>query len=180
MAKVLSWSTSGRACFFEAVTMAAPTVPVVTHAINAHNCLLASGLYLADPAVAVNLHWATEATATVPSVSKNAANMDHSGKSPLSPPVDAAVLCAIVHIDHDNFWLTSDGGYHGLNTIWKEILDVKPSCTVLNPGFEPLNSDFTVTLEMLQVLTDKCITPGHSSSQSFFSCNNTGPTCFKL
>ncbi|KAI6045832.1 hypothetical protein EDC04DRAFT_2888409 [Pisolithus marmoratus] len=178
--------------------MAAPTVPVVTHVINACNCLLALGLYLADPVVAANLHWVcegcghvlsynlhgasrmTEATATVPSLGEDAANTNHEGDSPFSPPVEPAVPCAIVCIDHDDFCLTSDGGYHGPNTIWKEILDVKPSCTVLNPGFDPVNSDFAVALQMLQVLTDKCITPGYSNGQSFFSSNNTGPTHFKL
>ncbi|KAI5986995.1 hypothetical protein EDC04DRAFT_2614945 [Pisolithus marmoratus] len=157
------------------------------------------GLYLADPAIAANLCWVrdgrghvlsynlhgasgmSEAMTTVSSLlGDNTVNADHSGNSPLSPCVDAAVLCAIVCIDHNDFWLTSDGGYRGPNTIWREILDVKPSCTVLNPGFDPVNSDFAVALQMLQMLMDKCITPGYSSSQSFFSCNNMGPMHFKL
>ncbi|KAI6002520.1 hypothetical protein EDC04DRAFT_2611836 [Pisolithus marmoratus] len=122
----------------------------------------------------------SEAMTTVSCLSNNTVNTDHSGNSPLSPPVDAAVLCAIVCIHHGDFWLTSDGGYRGPNTIWREILDVKPLCSVLNPGFDPVNSDFAVALQMLQVLTEKCITPGYSSGQSFFSCNNMGPMHFKL
>ncbi|KAI6043564.1 hypothetical protein EDC04DRAFT_2600031 [Pisolithus marmoratus] len=72
------------------------------------------------------------------------------------------------------------GGYHGPNSFWKEIVDVKPSCTISDPGLEPVNSDFIVILQMLHMFMDKCITPGYSHGKSFFSNGNISPMQFKL
>ncbi|KAI6017791.1 hypothetical protein BKA83DRAFT_4496954 [Pisolithus microcarpus] len=87
---------------------------------------------------------------------------------------------SLQRIDQEDFWLTPDGRYQGPNGVWKEFLDVKPSCTLMNPGMEPVMSDFPVTLHMLQSFTQHCMTPGFSSGKSFFSGDEHGPSCFKL
>ncbi|KIK13779.1 hypothetical protein PISMIDRAFT_688404 [Pisolithus microcarpus 441] len=105
---------------------------------------------------------------------------DDSLDRPGSPPPEPAVLRAIVRIDSDDFWLTADGGYLGPNTVWKEIADVKPSCTVTDPGLDPITSDYNVVIHVLQDLTQKCVTAGYSSGTSFFSTKDTGAIRFKL
>ncbi|KAI6012841.1 hypothetical protein BKA83DRAFT_31409, partial [Pisolithus microcarpus] len=74
-----------------------------------------------------------------------------------------AILSAIIHIDHNDFWLMADGGYLRPNKVCKDILDVKPSCTLLNPGLEPMISDFPLVLQTLQQCTQRCVTPSFSS-----------------
>ncbi|KIK17013.1 hypothetical protein PISMIDRAFT_685753 [Pisolithus microcarpus 441] len=105
---------------------------------------------------------------------------DDSLDRPRSPPPEPAVLRAIVRIDSDDFWLTADGGYLGPNTVWKEIANVKPSCTVTDPGLDPITSDYDVVIHVLQDLTQKCVTAGYSSGTSFFSTKDTGAIRFKL
>lgn len=97
-----------------------------------------------------------------------------------TPPPKGAELSAIVRIDQDNFWLTSDGGYVGPTAICKEILEVKPSCSLSNPAVEPASSDFATVLQMLRVLTEECVTPGYSSGKSFFSTEKNKPPRFKV
>ncbi|KAI6103375.1 hypothetical protein F5141DRAFT_1216985 [Pisolithus sp. B1] len=99
---------------------------------------------------------------------------------PVSPSSGGAELCAIVCIDCKDFWLTADGGYMGPNTLWKEIVDVKLSCAVSDPGIDPLSSDFAVILDVLSMLTEKCVTLGYSASTSFFVNTKQGPSRFKL
>ncbi|KAI6012033.1 hypothetical protein EDC04DRAFT_2609606 [Pisolithus marmoratus] len=178
--------------------MTTPANVLSTRVISARNRLVSSGLYLGDSTIATRLEWvrqdrghvlsyipheishANVPTAPARSVDAGTAEGDRSAESDLSPPPSAAVLSAIVCIDCDDFWLTSDGGYRGPNTFWREILDVKPSCTVSEPGLKPVNLDFVVVLQMLHMFTEKCVTPGYSRSKSFFSNSNMGPMRFKL
>lgn len=97
-----------------------------------------------------------------------------------SPAPEPAILSTIVHIDSADFWLTADGGFLGPNSVWKEIVNVKPSCTVMDPGIEPVTFDFAVVIRVLQELTAKCVTPGYTTGKSFFSQRESGPTRFKL
>ncbi|KIK13694.1 hypothetical protein PISMIDRAFT_17803 [Pisolithus microcarpus 441] len=97
-----------------------------------------------------------------------------------TPPPKGAELSAIVRIDQDNFWLTSDGGYVRPTAICKEILEVKPSCSLSNPAVEPASADFATVLQMLRVLTEECVTLGYSSGKSFFSTEKNKPPCFKV
>lgn len=100
--------------------------------------------------------------------------------SALSARPERVILSAIACIDHDDFWLTADGGYHGTTTVCREILDVKPSCALTTPGLEPVKSDFATVLHNLRQITEQCITPGYAAGKSFFTGDHSNTTRFKL
>ncbi|KAI6033928.1 hypothetical protein BKA83DRAFT_4487015 [Pisolithus microcarpus] len=172
---------------------------IMTCLTTCHEQLVASSLYLSDSSITTRLHWVPEGQGHVlmyePHMADGAVHdpgcsnalVDESGsvlaQSPdlsLSPPLVPAELCAIVHIDWDNLWLTSDGSYLGPNAICKGILDVKPSCALSNLGMEPVASDFATVLQMLWALTQQCVTHGFTSGISFFSSVKNRPPTFKL
>lgn len=178
--------------------MATTSPSPASRLVNARNRLMGSGCYLGDTTITANFEWVREGrghvlvcvpptqnddppTATGHDTSVDDKDVDSgtSPAAPLTPPL-CAVLSAIVRVDQEDFWLTPDGGYQGPNGVWKEFLDVKPSCALANPGVEPVMSDFPVTLHMLQSFTQRCVTPGFSSGKSFFSSDEHGPTRFKL
>ncbi|KIK19870.1 hypothetical protein PISMIDRAFT_43628, partial [Pisolithus microcarpus 441] len=76
-----------------------------------------------------------------------------------------AILSAIACIDHDNFWLTTNGGYHGPTTVCRAILNIKPSCAMTIPGMEPVTSDFGVIIQNLHEINQKCVMPGYSAGR---------------
>ncbi|KAI6027708.1 hypothetical protein PISMIDRAFT_13336 [Pisolithus microcarpus 441] len=161
--------------------------------------LMASGLYLRDNSLAGDVQWVREghghvlvynpkkegvdsstvASAPVLDVDTTTPSQDSPCTRFTTPP-EGAMLTAIVRIDRDHFWLTSDGGYLGPNTICKEILDVKPSCAFTDPGMEPIQLDFPTVLQILHDLTLQCVTPGYSTGTSFFTTEKKIPTGFKL
>ncbi|KAI6009167.1 hypothetical protein BKA83DRAFT_4504930 [Pisolithus microcarpus] len=173
-----------------------PTSPSVG---TAHERLLHSGSYLGDASICANFQWlhegrghmlvhVPEAASEVVTPPSNSTPVDDGGEVesdlkpeiPLSLPKDPAILSAIVRIDRDDFWLMADGGYHGPNKVCKDILDVKPSCALSDPGFEPVMSDFPIVLQTLEQFTQRCVTLGFSSGKSFFSIDHNGLSCFKL
>ncbi|KAI6014255.1 hypothetical protein PISMIDRAFT_118001, partial [Pisolithus microcarpus 441] len=101
-------------------------------------------------------------------------------QSALSMRPERVVLSAIACIDHDDFWLTADGGYHAPTPVCRELLDVKPSCALATPGLEPVKSDFAIVLRNLRQVTEKCIMPGYGTGKSFFTGDPLNTTCFKL
>ncbi|KAI6143858.1 hypothetical protein EDD17DRAFT_1658667 [Pisolithus thermaeus] len=154
--------------------------------MTAHNCLLASGLYLGDSSIMGNLHWVQDGRMDVLSYvpgclsPPSTGDLDLPPNHAMSPSSGVAKLCAIVCIDCEDFWLMADGGYMGPNSLWKEIVDVKLLCTVCDPGIAPLTSDFAVILDILCMLTQKCVMPGYSAGTSFFLNTKQGPSHFKL
>ncbi|KAI6008577.1 hypothetical protein EDC04DRAFT_2907011 [Pisolithus marmoratus] len=119
--------------------------------LEAHKRLMNSGLYLGDPSIAVDLQWVHDGCedvlvhvphGTSPNGSQQCSPVNNDAPQP-------AVLCAIVHIDRNDFWLMADGGYVGLNAIWKEILDMKPSCALHEPGFSSGKSFFSTDIHGL-------------------------------
>ncbi|KAI6152800.1 hypothetical protein EDD17DRAFT_1635375 [Pisolithus thermaeus] len=154
--------------------------------MTARNRLLASGLYLGDSSIVDNLRWVRDGRADVlsyvPGCSSppGTGDLDSPPDRAVSPSSGAAELCAIMRIDREDFWLTADGGYMGPNSLWKEIVDVKLSCAACDPGVAPLTSNFAVVLDVLCVLTQKCVTPGYSAGTSFFLNTKQGPSRFKL
>ncbi|KAI6025247.1 hypothetical protein PISMIDRAFT_102069 [Pisolithus microcarpus 441] len=159
--------------------MTAPNIPSVTRIINARDRLMASGLYLGDSTITNNLRWVRSGRADILcSVADVVSDGDDTTANTTAN--EPAILRAIVRIDSADFWLTADGGYLGPNSIWKEIVDVKPSCTVTDPGIDPVTSDFAVVIHVLQQLTANCVTPGYTSGKSFFSTKDLGTPRFKL
>ncbi|KAI6024018.1 hypothetical protein BKA83DRAFT_4125412 [Pisolithus microcarpus] len=84
----------------------------------------------------------------------------------LPPCPKRAILSAIACIDHDNFWLTTNGGYHGPTTVCRAILNIKPSCAMTIPGMEPVTSDFGVIIQNLHEINQKCVMPGYSAGRT--------------
>ncbi|KAI5995129.1 hypothetical protein EDD15DRAFT_2195752 [Pisolithus albus] len=177
--------------------MSQPTNPVLSRALKAHERLTASGLYLGESGAASTLQWVREGRGhvlshiPVPPTNVSATTSDEEQEEQAPPPnvashsdigecPEPAVLTAIVRIDRDDFWLMSDGGYQGPGSVWKDILDVKPSCALTKPGLDPLNSDFATVLSMLRLLTQNCVTPGYGLGKSLFGSDNLNPTRFKL
>ncbi|KAI5985663.1 hypothetical protein EDD15DRAFT_2374040 [Pisolithus albus] len=157
--------------------------------------LMASGLYLRDSSVATRLCWVPQgrghvlvsqadladkatnkAGSTTSLVDETITISPQSPYPSFSPLPEPAELCAIIHVDRDNFWLTSDGGYLGPSAFCKEILEVKPSCTLSSLGVEPVASDFATVLDMLRALTDQCVARGYGSGMSFFLKRQQGTT----
>ncbi|KAI6126361.1 hypothetical protein EDD16DRAFT_1702720 [Pisolithus croceorrhizus] len=166
--------------------MATPSIPSLSRVMTAHDHLLTSGLYLGDSCIMDNLCWVHDSRTDVLSYVLSSTSPPSSTAHdlppdcPVSPLSGAAELCAIVRIDREDFWLTADGGYMGPNTVWKEIVDVKLSCTACDSGIDPLSSDFMVVLDILCKLTKNCVMLGYSAGTSFFVSTKQGPSHFKL
>lgn len=105
---------------------------------------------------------------------------EHASNTALSARPERVILSAIGCIDHDDFWLMADGGYHRPTAVCREILDVKPSCALTTPGLEPVRSDFATVLHNLHQITEQCVTPGYAAGKSFFTGDDSNTTCFKL
>ncbi|KAI6130694.1 hypothetical protein EDD16DRAFT_1700649 [Pisolithus croceorrhizus] len=160
--------------------------------MSASSRLLRSGLYLGDPSITDNFQWIQDGRGHVLTYGPHGdppSDLDHNVTVevvdpavdvPLPVPPQCATLCAIIRIDRNDFWLTPDGGHQGPNAVWKDILDVKPSCTLIDPGMLAVGSDFAVVLQSLHLLTQRCVTPRYSTGGSFFSTDCFDATRFKL
>ncbi|KAI5997569.1 hypothetical protein EDD15DRAFT_2194608 [Pisolithus albus] len=179
------------------MSSASDTITPILH--GSHDHLLAMGLYLGDSTVATNVQWVREGRGHVlvycpkkdteeSTTEGNSTALKNISSNPtpttapanFQAPPEGAELSAIVRIECEHFWLTSDGGYLGPNDICKEILDVKLTCTVGDPGMEPVHSDFPTVLDMLCVLTRQCVMPGYSAGPSLFITEKNRPTCVKV
>ncbi|KAI5982437.1 hypothetical protein EDD15DRAFT_2377846 [Pisolithus albus] len=166
-----------------------PSDPISYRLSLARERLLHGGFYLGDSSIIDSLHWVEFGRChALTSISIPDCNADDETSQTI-PPVelraepscpDHATLSAIVRIDRNDFWLTSDGGYQGPTALCKEILHVKPSCTLTDPACMPVSADFPAALETLRMLTEKCVTPGYSAGTSFFSTDAEGASRFKL
>ncbi|KAI5987722.1 hypothetical protein EDD15DRAFT_2372104 [Pisolithus albus] len=172
--------------------MSSDTTDITSPVLSARNRLMATGRYLGDSSISDKVQWVREGhghvlallpiaedrpDATAADSCPVEADLDFVQR-PLSP--QCATLSAIARIDREDFWLTSDGGYQGPNSVWKEFLQVKPSCALTDPGSQTVPSDFGIILQTLQKITDKCVTPGYTAGRSFFSPSDDSPTRFKL
>lgn len=84
---------------------------------------------------------------------------------------EVASLSAIVQINQDNFYLTSDQSYCGPSRFIKSLAQVKPSCSGRVLKAKPFNSDFATTMDNLHWLIGKATTPGFTENCSVM----TGP-----
>ncbi|KIK25546.1 hypothetical protein PISMIDRAFT_9547 [Pisolithus microcarpus 441] len=174
--------------------MSTATNPVLSRVLQARERLMVSGLYLGQSCTASNLEWVREGRGHVlshipaPPINVTATTSDEEQRPPsdlptpsdFCAPPERAVLSAIVRIDRDDFWLVSNGGYQGAGSVWKDILDVKPSCALTKPGMQPLDADFATVMTTLRLLTNKCVTPGYALGKSLFGDENLNPKRFKL
>ncbi|KAI6116489.1 hypothetical protein F5141DRAFT_1213083 [Pisolithus sp. B1] len=146
--------------------MSTPTVPSSSRVLNACNRLRGTPLYLGKPFFPTNFYWLCDGhghfLVYVPEMRSNSITASapslNDGEQCNSSP-DPVALSAI---------LKSDGGYHSSNAAWRA------------PGIECVLSDFLHMLQNLQLLTNRCVTPGFSSGKSFFCTDHEGISRFKL
>ncbi|KAI5997162.1 hypothetical protein EDD15DRAFT_2364660 [Pisolithus albus] len=132
--------------------------PISLRITLARERLLRGGFYLGDSSVIQSLHWVQDGRGhalTSTSKADSTANDDDvhmvlPGDFP-SHSANHATLSAIVRVDRNDFWLTSDGGYQGPSALCKEILHVKPSCALTDPGTMPVSTDY-VTVQVFSPL----------------------------
>ncbi|KIK15823.1 hypothetical protein PISMIDRAFT_114544, partial [Pisolithus microcarpus 441] len=89
---------------------------------------------------------------------------------------ELAELCAIMFIDSNNYWLTSDGGYRKGIGMWHHLYDVKPPCTISEPPMNPAKADFSMAMKNLHVLMQKIGSPGYEKGKGFLFYDNSSPT----
>ena len=86
---------------------------------------------------------------------------------PEQPP--AAFLSAIVQITHEDFWLSSDGGWDGPTFDHPTLADVNISSTGGFPRHEELDPDFITVIDNIDAL----IARAHTHSYSIRSFQTT-------
>ena len=148
--------------------MSAPCPLTCTHPhtakilLDAHNCLLASGTYLADPDVRAKVEWIQDGKVhklVTKNMSVDSGVADSDNKSaPTSPKM--AILSVIVVVSGEDFWMMPDAGWRGATKVSKSLADVKPSCTVERPLLEILSEDFDAAIGNLKWLQDQTATHG--------------------
>ena len=93
---------------------------------------------------------------------------------------EMASLSAIVRIDRNDFWMTSDAGYQKPSTVWKDLLDVKPSCAVCAPDLQPVKGNYEKVVENLKQLQAQTQTPGYQMGKGFFMGPKSDVVRFKI
>ena len=141
--------------------------------LNTRKNLVKSKFYLGHKSVFDNVHWVRDGRAHRLAVKPTAViEHDHNSDSPQtypSPPPDGdfnmAHLSAIVQIDNNDFWLTSDAGYRKPSAIWPGLASVKPSCAATEPHVQPVKDDFKTVVENLRQLQSLTSTPGYQQGK---------------
>ena len=145
--------------------------------LHVHQSLSTSPFYLANEAVLDHVQWVRDGHANrllvKPEESTNSARNDPSN-------LPLAKLSAIVKIDRDDFWLTSDAGYRKPSVVWKSLADVKPSCAITIPNMQPAKMDYARVVDNLRTLQGKITTPGYQMGKGFFLAARGDVQRFKL
>ncbi|KAG6380344.1 hypothetical protein JVT61DRAFT_8455 [Boletus reticuloceps] len=136
--------------------------------------LVDTGLYLGDKSVLDNVHWIRDGRAdrlAVKPASVTSESSTNSGSRGSSSPPDKspelAPLSAIVHISELDFWLTSDSGYLKPSKIWRELANVKPSCTAEQPDPQPVREDFKTVIKHLREIQSTISKPEFQPGKGF-------------
>jgi len=77
---------------------------------------------------------------------------------------------AIVHINRNDFWMTSDAGYRRPSTVLKGLRDVKLSYAVCIciPDLQPVRGNYDQVVKNLEQLQAEIVTPGYQIGKGFF------------
>ena len=78
---------------------------------------------------------------------------------------ELAVLSLIGTISLDDFWMTSDAGWHGPTSITKTLSAAKVSCSASSPPVQELTADFSTALANICWLQDQAATHGFTKKQ---------------
>jgi len=93
---------------------------------------------------------------------------------------EMASLSAIVQVDHNDFWMTPDTGYQKPSAVWKDLLDVKPSCIISAPDLQPVKDKFQQVVANLQHLQGEMWMPGYEMGKAFFTGGHAQTQRFKV
>lgn len=142
-----------------------------------HQSLSTSHFYLGNETVIDHVQWVRDGRANrlvvKPGEDVNSASNDISN-------LPIAKLSAIVKIDRDDFWLTSDAGYQKPSVVWKTLAEVKPSCAITIPDVQPAKMDYPRVVNNLRTLQGKITTPGYQMGRGFFLAARGDVHRFKL
>jgi hypothetical protein len=150
-----------------------PFIDLPTKLRKVRERLVDSGTYLGSTSIRKNITWArfgkaqkavfafssaTEANSITSSCASSPSDPAETDDSTAVPEV--TVLSIVVQIGQDDFYLTSDGGYHGPSKFIKSLAHVKPSCSGGVPEAEPFSGDYTTSMDNLRWLLGEATTPG--------------------
>ena len=140
------------------------------HLIQTHQILKQSKFYLGGDQVLKKVKWVCDGRADRLVVNG----------PPSEGSFEMASLSAIVRVEHNDFWMTPDAGYQKPSAIWKDLLDVKPSCVVSAPDLQPVKDDFQQVVANLQHLQGEMRTPGYEMGKAFFTGGHAETQRFKV
>ena len=143
---------------------------------NSHRRLLQSDFYLGGQKLLDKVIWICDGRADHLVVKGQ--NEQEGAMEPSQ--CELAMLSAIVRVDRNDFWLTSDAGYSKPSTVWSNLVDVKPSCVVCAPDLQPVKSDYAQVVANLQELQNQMTTPGYQLGKGFYLPAQGDTRRFKL
>jgi len=132
--------------------------------VHSHHKLKQSDLYLRGDQVLQKVIWVHDGCADRLAVKGETGGEERKDKA----NYEMVSLSAIVRIDRNNFWMSSDAGYQRPSTVWKDLVDVKPSCAVCTLDLQPAKGDYEKVVENLQQLQAQTLTPGYQMGKGFF------------
>ena len=139
--------------------------------VEAHQDLSRSKFYLGKADVLDEVEWVREGRAN---------RLVVKADKDIEKALEMARLSAIVKIDRDDFWLTSDAGYQKPSVVWKSLAEVKPSCAMTMPDVQPAKMDYSRVVANLHNLQERIMTPGYQMGKGFFLSARGDVQRFKL
>ena len=143
--------------------------------LEAHWKLSGTRFYLGESAVLDNVEWVRDGRAN-----RLVVKVEEGVEGTETSDLQLAKLSAIVKIDRDDFWMTSDAGYQKPSVVWKSLAEVKLSCAMAMPDLQPAKMDYAVVVSNLQSLQAKITTPGYDMGKGFFLTGRGDVQRFKL
>ncbi|KAF9233045.1 hypothetical protein BU15DRAFT_66911 [Melanogaster broomeanus] len=135
--------------------------------------LIDSGLYLGDRKILQHVEW--KANGRKESLFVKEApptpSSDSEEQKPLSEDIvaDLATLSAVVRVNDNGFWLTSDAGWRVPTNIAPHLHDAKGSCVGVSPVTGVFRDDFFIWVENARMLQQRIATPD-SEERLGFAC----------
>ena len=153
--------------------------PPPTRLVRVRQRLVDTGFYLGNSCdFQTNVHWVRDGRADRLAVKPIETKRTDSPGTPLpSPPPDdsfeLATISAVIQIDSNDYWLTSDANYRAPTELCPDFATIKPSCVGHMPDVAPFTLDWANVVDNLSVLQDLAVTPKFTLKQGLFA--RTGP-----
>ena len=133
--------------------------------MKSHQHLSLSDFYLGRETVLQKVAWVHEGRADRLIVKGETGNDELKGET---SQTEMATLTVIVRVDHNDFWMTLDGGYARPSIVWKELAEVKLTCAACSPDLEPAKGVYDQVITNLQSLQCDIVMPGYQMGKGFF------------